>query len=82
MKPIALIIEAEYYPQELLRQLEEKVSIIKSSAVTQEQLRSDLQSHACCTPTGRNAADRTVAYSPLPTASHAQRHDTPRIGQC
>lgn len=45
MKPIALIIEAEYYPQELLRQLEEKVSIIRSSAVTQEQLRSDLQSH-------------------------------------
>ena len=45
MKPIALIIEAEYYPQELLCQLEEKVSIIRSSAVTQEQLRSDLQSH-------------------------------------
>ena len=45
MKPIALIIEAEYYPQELLRQLEEKVSIIKSSAVTQEQLRSDLLLH-------------------------------------
>ena len=45
MKPIALIIEAEYYPQELMRQLEEKVSIIKSSAVTQEQLRSDLLLH-------------------------------------
>ncbi len=45
MKPKALIIEAEYYPQELLRQLEEKVSIIKSSAVTQEQLCSDLLLH-------------------------------------
>ena len=45
MKPNALIIEAEYYPQELLRRLEAKVSITESSAVTQEQLRNDLLLH-------------------------------------
>ena len=45
MKPNALIIEAEYYPQELLRRLEAKVSVTESSAVTQEQLRSDLLLH-------------------------------------
>ena len=45
MKPNALIIEAEYYPQEFLRRLEAKVSITESSAVTQEQLRNDLLLH-------------------------------------
>ena len=45
MKPNALVIEAEYYPQELLRRLEAKVSITESSAVTQEQLRNDLLLH-------------------------------------
>ncbi len=42
MKPSALVVEAEFYPPELLRQLETKVSITKSNAVTQDQLRSDL----------------------------------------
>ena len=42
MKPTALIIEAEYYPLDLLHQLEVKVSITKSNAVTQDQLRTDL----------------------------------------
>ncbi len=45
MKLTALIIEAEYYPLDLLHQLEIKVSITKSNAVTQEQLRSDLLLH-------------------------------------
>ncbi|NBR98805.1 MAG: hypothetical protein EBT42_00155, partial [Actinobacteria bacterium] len=45
MKPAALIIEAEYYPLDLLSQLEVKVSITKSNAVTQDQLRSDLLLH-------------------------------------
>jgi D-3-phosphoglycerate dehydrogenase / 2-oxoglutarate reductase len=45
VKPTALIIEAEYYPLDLLHQLETKVSITKSSAITQEQLRSDLLLH-------------------------------------
>jgi len=45
MKPTALIIEADYYPLDLLRQLEAKVSVTKSAAVTQEQLRSDLIVH-------------------------------------
>lgn len=42
MKPSALIIEAEFYPPDLLHQLETKVSIVKSSAITQDQLRSQL----------------------------------------
>lgn len=45
MKLNALIIEADYYPLDLLRQLEAKVSVTKSSAVTQEQLRIDLLLH-------------------------------------
>ncbi len=45
MKPTALIIEAEYYPLDLLHQLEIKGSITKSNAVTQDQLRGDLLLH-------------------------------------
>lgn len=42
MKPRALIIEAEFYPQDLLRRLEARVEIVKSSAVTREQLLDEL----------------------------------------
>ena len=45
MKPSALIVEAEFYPPDLLRRLETRVSIIESSAITQVQLRSELLLH-------------------------------------
>ena len=42
MKPVALVVESEFYPPDSLQKLAEKTTIITSKAITQEQLRSEL----------------------------------------
>ena len=42
MKPVALVVESEFYPPDSLRKLAEKTTVITSKAITQEQLRIEL----------------------------------------
>jgi len=42
VKPVALVVESEFYPPNLLHKLADKTIVITSKATTQEQLRNEL----------------------------------------